>query len=185
MNNINYVTGDATNPLGDGKKFILHIVNDLGVWGSGFVIAVSNKWPKAKTEYQNWKKQNNGLALGTIQTVVVEKDIVVINMVGQRDIRTLNGVPPVRYGAIKKCLSKVADLALKYKASIHAPRFGSERAGGDWKQIEKLIQDELCSKDIDVTIYDLPGTTPIVTSPPKTISNITDVIDPMTGIFDE
>jgi hypothetical protein len=41
---INYLKGDATNPLGPGKKALLHICNTTGTWGKGFVLALSKRW---------------------------------------------------------------------------------------------------------------------------------------------
>ena len=45
MLNINYVIGDATQPIGDGAKIIVHVCNDIGGWGRGFVLALTKKWP--------------------------------------------------------------------------------------------------------------------------------------------
>lgn len=33
MKEIKYVIGDATDPRGDGLKYICHVCNDIGVWG--------------------------------------------------------------------------------------------------------------------------------------------------------
>lgn len=151
---IQYVVGDATKPQGLGNKLIIHVCNDVNAWGAGFVVALSKKWPETKKRYHAWYKKNEKLELGTIQAVQVEKDIVVVNMIGQRDIKTVDGVPPIRYGAIDRCLSKVSDLAIQYNTSIHAPKFGAGLAGGDWNFIEKLIKDHLCLRDIEVTIYE-------------------------------
>ena len=41
---IQYRTGDATRPEGDGPKIIAHICNDVGAWGKGFVLALSKRW---------------------------------------------------------------------------------------------------------------------------------------------
>lgn len=153
MEEIKYIDGgDATYPQGEGKKFVIHCCNDIGGWGRGFVLALNKRWGAPKAEFKKWSKQSN-YQLGNIQAVKVEKDIAVINMVGQRDIKTLDGIPPIRYKAIEKCLVKVADLAVKYSASIHAPKFGSDLAGGDWDKIEAMIKDLICSRDIPVTIY--------------------------------
>lgn len=32
---ITYVTGDATKPVGNGRKIIAHVTNDEGGWGAG------------------------------------------------------------------------------------------------------------------------------------------------------
>ena len=170
MTKIQYITGDATEPVGDGRKFIIHVCNDVGGWGSGFVVALSKKWKQPEAAYRKWYKEKvymfqgkpNDFVLGNIQPVKVEDGMVVINMIGQRDIRVNKGVPPIRYDAIKQCLEKVVLLAKQYGVSVHAPRFGAGLAGGDWDQIEKLIQETLCQSDIPVTIYDLPETSLVI-----------------------
>jgi len=161
MKNITYLKGDATNPIAEGNKFIVHICNSVGGWGRGFVLSLSRKWKQPEAEYRKWaqgKLDYKPFKLGQVQFVKVEKDIVVANMIGQHDIRPHNGIPPIRYGAVDECLKKVAELALKYKASVHLPYLmGAGLAGGDWNEIEKLIVKNLCEKDIDVYIYDING----------------------------
>lgn len=152
---IKYIKGDATAPQGEGRKFIIHCCNDIGAWGAGFVLALSKNWPEPERRYKKWKRNGRGFKLGHIQVVRVEKDIYVINMIGQRDIKTKNGVPPIRYGSINKCLKKVAELAKEYKATVHAPRFGAGLAGGKWEKIEDLITEQLIDQDIKVTVYDI------------------------------
>ena len=41
---INYLVGDATRPVGEGVKLIIHCCNDIGAWGAGFVVALSKRW---------------------------------------------------------------------------------------------------------------------------------------------
>ncbi len=43
MTEIRYVTGDATRPVGDGDKIIVHVCNDIGGLGRGFVAALSKR----------------------------------------------------------------------------------------------------------------------------------------------
>ena len=76
--------------------------------------------------------------------------------IGQRDIRTVRGVPPVRYDAIRTGLVKVATFAAEKGASAHMPRIGAGLAGGDWNTIAGIITDELIEKGVAVTVYDLP-----------------------------
>lgn len=165
MKYVRYIKGDATNPIGDGKKIIIHCCNSIGGWGSGFVLAISRKWEEPERQYRLWSKgfcsdipfehfSNPPFKLGEVQFVKAEKDIVVANMIGQEGVGFVNGIPPVRYDALDSCLKKVSEVALKYKASVHSPRFGAGLAGGDWDKIEGLIIDNLCSKDIEVTVYD-------------------------------
>lgn len=150
---IQYVTGDATCPVDSGNKIIAHICNDIGAWGAGFVLALSKRWPQPEEEYLK-EKWLNGLSLGTVGLVQVERDIWVANMVAQRDIRSYRGVPPIRYGALKKCLATVALHAKELQASVHLPRIGCGLAGGEWEIIESLIQETFA--DVPIFVYDLP-----------------------------
>jgi len=163
MKNINYTIGDATQPEGKGVKFIIHVCNDMGIWGAGFVMALSKKWKQPEKEYRLWvsekfKKNATGMfKLGAVQFVNVKDDrIVVCNMIGQHGVGIgSDGIPPIRYKAIDSALETIATYALKVNATVHCPRFGAGLAGGDWKEIEQLIIKNLCSRDIDVTVYDL------------------------------
>jgi len=161
MKEIRYVSGDATDPIGDGRKFIIHCCNDMGLWGAGFVVALSKKWKNPEIRYREWSrefllgnKDRGDFCLGNVQFVRVEKDIVVANMIGQHGVGWKNGIPPIRYDSIEKCLKKVAKFATHNNAEVHAPRFGAGLAGGDWNKIEELIVDRLIHKGIGVTIYD-------------------------------
>jgi O-acetyl-ADP-ribose deacetylase (regulator of RNase III) len=150
--NINYVTGDATRPIGDGNKIIVHICNDIGGWGAGFVLAISRRWKEPEKRYRTWGR-SKGYKLGTIDLVQVESDIWVANMVAQHDVGYKGNVPPIRYPALEKCLTAVAVEAEKLNASVHMPRIGCGLAGGSWDEVEKIISSRL--SDIPVTVYDL------------------------------
>lgn len=153
MEKIRYINGDATAPVGTDRKILIHVCNDIGKWGRGFVVALSRRWPVTRTEYLKWYRAKKGFKLGAVQFVKVEPDIVVGNMIGQHGIRTVGKVPPIRYGALAKALERVGVAAVKNQASVHGPRFGSELAGGSWPKIEELIETHICSKDVPVTIY--------------------------------
>jgi hypothetical protein len=155
QNKILYVKGDATAPIGEGNKILIHCCNDKGRWGRGFVLALTRRWKAPEREYRNWYSSKKGFKLGKVQYVKVEEDLVVCNMIGQHDTRTISGVPPIRYGAIRKCLDKVAEAAIINKASVHAPKFGSALAGGSWDKIEELINECLIEKGVNVTVYSL------------------------------
>ena len=125
MSKLKHIKGDATRPVGEGDKIIVHCCNDIGAWGAGFVVALSRHWKEPERQYRQWHRSKKGFKLGKVQYVKVEEDIVVCNMIGQRDIRSKGNVSPIRYGAIRKCLEKVKETALKNKASIHCPLFGA------------------------------------------------------------
>lgn len=158
MTKIGYVTGDATEPLGGGQKIIVHVCNNIGAWGRGFVMALSRKWPEPERQYRDWhRKHGRNLELGAVQFVEVQDEIRVANLVGQHEIRRQNNEAPIRYEAIRAGLGAVAAEATRLQASVHMPRIGTGLAGGSWDQIVPIIESELCSKGIAVTVYDLPS----------------------------
>lgn len=152
---ISYLKGDATNPMISGNKIIVHICNDIGAWGKGFVLAVSKRWSEPEKEYKKWHKDGINFELGEVQFVQVFDDIYVANMIGQRDIRKGKSGPPIRYEAVDKCLEKVGEKALELGATVHMPRIGCGLAGGKWEEIEKLINKNICSRNVDVYVYDI------------------------------
>ena len=156
MKPITYLKGDATSPQAKGTKLIVHICNDLGGWGKGFVLAISKRWPEPEKKYRTWHRERakNNFSLGAVQIVQVQSDIWVANMVGQRGMKTGSNGPPVRYDAIQKCLSQVAQKAQELNASVHMPRIGCGLAGGKWEKVEPLILQELSAQGISVHVYD-------------------------------
>ena len=168
MIDIKYIDGgNAVEPQGDGLKYIIHVVNDIGAWGSGFVLAISKKWAEPERSYRNWATNDtyqnpaSNFKLGQIREVKVEDDISIINMIGQRNIGKdivivgdiTNTIYPIRYEAIRECLMRVAALAKNNNASIHCPKFGAGLAMGDWTKIAQLIHEQLSCCDIPVTVY--------------------------------
>lgn len=173
MTTIKYKQGDATDPEQDADiRVITHVCNNLGKWGRGFVLAVSARDKIPEQMYRRWSGGIRAAAdgmpfeLGEVQFVAYrtnegKEGLFVANMVGQHDIKSHNGVPPVRYDAIRKCLQKVAHWLSGHRdagktVAMHACRFGAGLAGGSWERIEAIIVEEVCSKGIPVTVYDLP-----------------------------
>jgi O-acetyl-ADP-ribose deacetylase (regulator of RNase III) len=149
---IQFITGDATAPIGAGNRIIAHVCNDIGAWGAGFVLAISRRWPQPQAEYL---KSRGCLTLGTVSPVQAESGIWVANMIAQRGIRTEDGVPPIRYAALRQCLGILAVEARKLQATIHLPRIGCGLAGGKWESVELLIQ--IAIPTTEAFVYDLPS----------------------------
>jgi len=157
MGKIKYIVGDAvypdkTYPDDKEKKIICHIVNNKNMWGSGFVIALSKRWSFPEEHYRARKTY----PLGHVDLVDVGDNIFVANMIGQHGIRNTqihDDFPPIRYEAVRQALRTVNDLAVSMGASLHMPRIGSDRAGGNWNIISSII--EQCTS-VPVTVYDLP-----------------------------
>jgi O-acetyl-ADP-ribose deacetylase (regulator of RNase III) len=155
MKDIIYIKGDATNPVAIGNKIIVHICNDIGGWGKGFVMALSKKWKAPEKQYRDWFASKDNFSLGQVQFVRVEEDLWVANVIGQHKInKDENGNAPIRYEAIKEALFKVTSFAIQNEATIHMPRIGCGLAGGKWEVIEPIIQETISKKDIEVIVYD-------------------------------
>jgi O-acetyl-ADP-ribose deacetylase (regulator of RNase III) len=174
---IKYFRGDATNPTDNGTKIIVHICNDVGGWGKGFVMAISKRWKQPEAEYRNWYKSKvleqtdtiqferleskdkysneKKFELGNVQFVKVSDDIWVANMIAQRDIHPNNdGLPPIRYTYVSDCLERVRQFAKRQNASVHMPRIGCGLAGGQWTEIEEIVNKNLIAHEIETAVYD-------------------------------
>ena len=157
-----YTTGDATKPSGSAKvKILPHVCNDARKWGAGYVLALSKAYPKAESEY----KSLDTYELGKVQWVQCTEEIIVANMIAQRNVYSLkdgskDGCPPLRYNFLFKAMKEVAEKIKQIKekvwpCEIHAPKFACGLAGGEWDIVELFIK-ELWAKDVDVYIYTPP-----------------------------
>lgn len=164
---ITYVSGDATDPVVSGNRIVAHVCNDVGAWGRGFVLSVSRRWPEAERMYRRWHQEqeqlphHERLELGKVQFVPVSYDgsppswtqTFVANMIAQRGILPLHGVPPIRYDALETCLLSVAACAYSLgNASVHMPRIGCGLSGGEWSKVEPIVSSTL--KDVPTYVYD-------------------------------
>jgi len=161
---VKYVRGDATKPQTNTENaVIVHCCNDLGAWGSGFVLALNKAFGDGpRVEYmrmvQSLKRAGDPL-LGAICFADLpdteSPHIWVCNLIGQRGVVGPDNPVPVKYSAIARGYATLAIEAEAFssKPSIHMPRMGCGLAGGKWEKVEELIHKEL--KDFDVTVYDL------------------------------
>lgn len=155
--NIIYLKGDATAPTGGGKKIIVHICNDLGMWGKGFVMAISKRWRIPEQVYKLAFAEKQKPVLGDVQFVGVGDNIIVANIIGQHGIRSSGNAKspaPIRYDAVRQGLTAVAKYAVKNTASVHMPRIGCGLAGGTWDEIEPIIMDTLIKSNVATYVYD-------------------------------
>jgi O-acetyl-ADP-ribose deacetylase (regulator of RNase III) len=157
VSSLTYLMGDATAPASRGPAIIAHVCNDVGEWGRGFVLALSRRWTEPEEAYLRWHRERavNDFGLGAVQLVAVEPDRFVANMVAQRGIVAVAGIPPIRYEALGACLERLTVLAASHAATIHMPRIGCGLAGGKWDHVEPLIVDRLSRAGIRTFVYDL------------------------------
>jgi O-acetyl-ADP-ribose deacetylase (regulator of RNase III) len=175
---IHYVQGDATAPKTPGNKVIVHVCNDIGGWGRGFVLSLSKRWHEPERLYRRWFQEGANMllvpgeseltigqdpTLGAVQFVPVSyigyppkfKEVTyVANMIAQRGVLPDDkDTPPIRYDALESCLKHVK-LFVEHlgDASVHMPRIGCGLSGGKWSDIEPIIERSLSS--VDVYVYD-------------------------------
>ena len=152
---------------------IPHVCNDIGRWGSGFVVPLGKKYPTTREAYLEWYREwyrddnapsSHLFQLGETQFIHVASNIVVANMVAQHGVRGAGGDRPLRYNALAKCMDSVGRYVrpqhLQPNYEIHCPMFGAGLAGGNWDFIEQLIQDCWVKRDIKVTVHYL-GESPL------------------------
>ena len=57
---LRYVTGDATQPMGSGPRMLVHVCNDIGAWGRGFVLALFKRTKRPEQAYKAWARGESG-----------------------------------------------------------------------------------------------------------------------------
>lgn len=151
MTPISYVVGDATAPLpSDQPRIVAHVCNDVGVWGAGFVLAVSARWPGPERAYREMAPVQR--SLGQLQLVRVAPGLAVANMIAQRGV---GHGRRVNYDALGRCLQGLAVHARLLGASVHMPRVGCGLGGGTWAEVEPIVEEQLCLHDVPTFVYDL------------------------------
>lgn len=168
---INILNGDATELLAK-PAIIVHVCNNKGGWGKGFVLALSAKWKEPEAAYRSWHEhrkdkshvldveclfvESKKFELGSVQLVQVEKDMWVANMIAQDGFRRgqdPDGMVYLQYDHLKTALDRVGSFAAVADKgiTIHMPRIGCGLAGGTWDKVEEVIDS---CKLPDVHVYD-------------------------------
>lgn len=145
---IRYVKGDATRPL-RLPMTIVHVTNDKGGWGKGFVMALERRFPGLGDRWRKLKQK-----IGDVEIQGVAPMLDVAHCCAQSGYKSAQNPVPLDYDALRRCLRKVAaHVGYQGSAGVCMPRIGCGLAGGDWSRVEAIISDEL--KDVDVYVYDL------------------------------
>jgi O-acetyl-ADP-ribose deacetylase (regulator of RNase III) len=158
--------GDATEPRGNGKRIIAHVVNDkAALWGAGFGLAMRRKWSSVQEAFRNWATSNpRDFRLGNIFMSEIDAQTTAFQMICQHGYGP-SQKPRLRYSALQSCLEKLGREAIKIGASIHMPRIGTGQAGGAWGLVQQLIDETLCRHGLKVTVYELPDAATMTKSP--------------------
>lgn len=158
-----YVSDFVAADQHGGSVIIPHVCNNINLFSAGFAAHVAQRFPVAK---DNFHLLGKTAKLGQVQHILVyqnkkyDHNIYVSNMIAQNGVYSDKNKRPLNYAALCYCMNDVKNFALKLKQNtestiqIHAPKFGSGLAGGNWDFICDLIED--IWSNIDVYIH-LPG----------------------------
>lgn len=151
---IQIIKGDLTET---DCKIIAHGVNCQNVMGSGVARALFEKWPKVKTQYHKTYEIDAELGftydyLGTIQSVSVEKEKIVLNCFTQEYFGN-DGMKYLSYDALVQTMNKAHKFCKAYSENqIAIPKIGCGLAGGDWTIVEAIL-NSIFPSDFTVKVY--------------------------------
>lgn len=147
------IQGDFTTLQFDPHyiHIIPQICNNVGKYGAGLSGALASRWPQIRDSYFEWhggqgKNVSGDFVLGEMQTVRVEKHVMIINMIAQNNVRGPYNPNPIDYCSLEKCLIRIfgtlCQLTSKYPDGyfhLWFAKIGSGLAGGDWGKIQSSI----------------------------------------------
>jgi hypothetical protein len=146
----------------NGNSVVIpHVCNNVNAFGAGFAGQVATLYPQVKTNFHLLGTKSK---LGHVQFVIAKTDnkykhqMIFANMIAQNKLIGPQNARPLNYGALVYSMTQVRNYIKdleknsdSLKVEIHAPKFGSGLAGGNWNFIADLIQD--IWYDIPVFIY--------------------------------
>ena len=124
------------NILDTDAKYICHCVNAQGVMRSGVAKAIRQQYPKAFKVYRT-RFENGGLPLGAIIGADCGKHII-LNLVGQKYYGN-DGKVYLDYIALRK---GIASINKNISEPVAFPMIGCGLAGGDWKLVSEILEQE-------------------------------------------
>ena len=126
---------------------IPHVCNNVNAFGAGFADTLSEKYPSVKANFH----VNGSQKLGHTQFITADtkkhNKIIVANMIAQNGLINSKNKRPLHYPSLVRCMIDVNTFcknlanSTESRVEIHAPKFGSGLAGGNWLFISDLIDD--------------------------------------------
>jgi len=145
---------DRINAKNLGATVVVpHCCNNNDIFSGLFAKELSSIYPIVEGNFHMYSQVS---ALGKTQFVPVDTNkeyghrIIFANMICQDKLNHNRKSRAINYAALCFCMSSVKyhvkELLLSgnneiSKVEIHAPKFGTGSAGGDWKIIKQLIDD--------------------------------------------
>jgi hypothetical protein len=132
-----------------------HVCNNIDQFGGGFAAQVAQHYPSVKSNYHMLGKSFLKANLGYSQILNVYEDakykhrLIFVNMISQNGLKGKTNPRPLNYLALVKSMNLVSHyitmntgwVKKTEQVEIHAPKFGSGLAGGNWNFISDLIDD--------------------------------------------
>ncbi len=136
-----------TNIDPNKQTIILHGCNCFHVMGGGIAAYLKKQYPEIyETDVHNTTKGDRK-KLGTFSMTIVKPNLYIANCYTQYNFGFVN--IHVDYVAIRECLQKIRLLYDDWE--IRSPQIGCGLAGGDWKTVKKIYEEDLVG--CDCTIY--------------------------------
>lgn len=134
-----------------GFDLIVHGCNCFGTMGAGVAKGIKAAFPQA-FEADLATERGSKDKLGTCSFAEIPNGgaaLVVVNAYTQFDWRG-SGVK-VDYEAVRSCMRWIKE---RYPGKrIGLPKIGAGLAGGDWKEIASIIEEELAGEDVTLVEY--------------------------------
>ena len=163
-NNIIYVNNkdifslikNRTNADHTGSTvFVPHVCNNCDIFSAGFAAQIAEQYSVVASNYHLLGKKFLKENMGYCQNIKVFEEqkykhkLYFCNMIAQDGFINNKNIRPLNYLALVKSMvslsrfvkNETGFLQKTEKVEIHAPKFGSGIAGGNWNFIENLIED--------------------------------------------
>lgn len=151
---------DHKNPT---SIIVPHVCNNIDVFGGGFAAAVSSHYPVVKENYHmlgsSFLKKNPGYCqfITALENTNLKTKLIFANMIAQDGLISKKNPRPINYLSLSRSMVQVSKfIKINYskdnRVQIHAPKFGSGLAGGNWSFIRCLVED--IWDGLEVFIYD-------------------------------
>lgn len=149
------ITGDLLNAT---SGHIIHGCNAQGKMASGVAKVLRDRFPGI---YQTYKhiEESHGLEVGMAMATVVSDDLVVWNLITQRNYG-YDGELYFMYEGFEVCLRNMVNTIMQVPELsamdrvVHTPLIGCGLAGAEWGRVKPILVDNLVP-NFEVNIYRL------------------------------
>lgn len=129
-------------PENSGLRFVLNPLDVKATFENPVNVTVANKWKKVREEGKAWCANRSGFKLGELQSVAVQSDVWVLNLVllGEKGESSKD--------SIESAFKKASALAKYEKASVHMAEDMLKFAG-----CEELATKYFLNEGLNVYLY--------------------------------